>query len=160
LGDTFKRTGQAGLAEPFYRKVLGVEPRNERALAALGRAPAAPAAPKKAAAAPGGDSFIDLGSMILGDDEEEKTTRFVVAYEQPSGNEQADFAKMLSQFKAKVAQNLSADDVKAHQDLGTAYKEMGLIDEAIAEFQQALRASSEHLPTYEVLVRLHDIGGQ
>ena len=58
---------------------------------------------------------------------------------------------MLSQFKAKVAENLSADDVKAHHDLGTAYKEMGLIDEAISEFQQALRASADHLPTYELL---------
>ena len=30
--------------------------------------------------------------------------------------------------------NLSADDVRAHQDLGTAYKEMGLFDQAMAEF--------------------------
>ena len=50
-----------------------------------------------------------------------------------------------------MSQNLEADDVRAHYDLGTAYKEMGLLDEAVAEFQQALRASSSHLPTYEVL---------
>jgi tetratricopeptide (TPR) repeat protein len=147
LGDTFKRTGQPAAATPFYQQALEVEPKNARALTALGKAPAAAPAKK----APPSEGFIDLGSMILGDDEEEKTTRFVVAFEEPTGNEQADFAKMLSQFKAKVAENLSADDVKAHQDLGTAYKEMGLIDEAIGEFQAALRASAEHLPTYEML---------
>jgi tetratricopeptide (TPR) repeat protein len=41
--------------------------------------------------------------------------------------------------------------VRAHHDLGTAYKEMGLFDEAISEFQLALRASGDHLPTYELL---------
>ena len=58
---------------------------------------------------------------------------------------------MLSQFKAKVSENIGTDDVRAHHDLGTAYKEMGLVDEAIEEFQAALRASREHLPTYELL---------
>jgi tetratricopeptide (TPR) repeat protein len=147
LADTLRRTGQAGAATPFYQQALGVEPKNARALAGLGQTPPA-AAPKPAA---GEGDFVDLGSMILDDEGEEKTTRFVVAYEEPSGNEQADFAKMLSQFKQKVAQSIGTDDVKAHQDLGTAYKEMGLIDEAIAEFQQALRASADHLPTYEML---------
>jgi tetratricopeptide (TPR) repeat protein len=93
---------------------------------------------------------VDLGALILGD-EEEKTTRFTVAYEEPSGDDAADFARMLSQFKEKVSQNLAADDVRAHYDLGTAYKEMGLLDEAVAEYQQALRASASHLPTYEML---------
>ena len=81
----------------------------------------------------------------------EKSTRFTVAYEEPSGDEEADFAKMLSQFKDKVSENLDSSDVRAHYDLGTAYKEMGLLDEAISSFQAALRASAEHLPTYEIM---------
>lgn len=110
--------------------------------AEVGEAPAAePSA--------GGGEFVDLGAMILGGREDRKTTRFKVAYEEPSGDEQADFDKMLSQFKEKVSENLDAGDVRAHYDLGTAYKEMGLLEEAISSFQQALRASSTHLPTYE-----------
>ena len=97
------------------------------------------------------EDYIDLGSMVLGDDGGEKSTRFTVAYEEPSGDEQADFAKMLSQFKDKVSENLGADDVQTHHDLGTAYKEMGLLEEAVGEFQAALRASADHLPTYELL---------
>jgi tetratricopeptide (TPR) repeat protein len=89
--------------------------------------------------------------MILGGASANKTTRFKVAYEEPSGDEDADFAKMLSQFKEKVSENIEAGDVRAHYDLGTAYKEMGLLEEAISSFQSALRASSDHLPTYEVM---------
>ena len=76
---------------------------------------------------------------------------FTVAYEEPSGDEEADFARMLSQFKDKVTENLDTSDVRAHYDLGTAYKEMGLLDEAISSFQAALRASADHLPTYELM---------
>ncbi len=147
LAGALERSGQGGRARAVYQQVLSSDPGNERAKAALGgRAPAAPV--KEVASS---EEYVDLGSLILGDDDEEKSTRFVVAYEEPSGDEEADFAKMLSQFKAKVAETFSSDDVRAHHDLGTAYKEMGLLDEAVAEFQQALRASANHLPTYELL---------
>ena len=95
--------------------------------------------------------YVDLGAMILGGGSDKKTTRFKVAYEEPSGDEEADFAKMLTQFKDKVSENIETGDVRAHYDLGTAYKEMGLLQEAISAFQAALRASSEHLPTYELM---------
>ena len=119
---------------------------------------ASSASPQRASESPpagtsqgGGDQgYVDLGAMILGGSQE-KSTRFKVAYEEPSGDEEADFAKMLSQFKEKVTENLDTSDVRAHYDLGTAYKEMGLLDEAISSFQAALRASADHLPTYEMM---------
>ena len=147
LGQALLGQGQGARAKAAFQQALQFDPDNAEAKAALGQA-APVSKPVKEVAAH--QDYVDLGALILGD-EEEKTTRFVVAYEEPSGDEEADFAKMLSQFKEKVSQNLDADDVKAHHDLGTAYKEMGLLDEAVAEFQQALRASSSHLPTYELL---------
>jgi tetratricopeptide (TPR) repeat protein len=96
------------------------------------------------------EGYIDFGAMILGGGDP-KSTRFTVAYEEPSGDEDADFAKMLSQFKEKVSENIDSGDVRAHHDLGTAYKEMGLLEEAVGAFQSALRAASNHLPTYEVM---------
>jgi tetratricopeptide (TPR) repeat protein len=105
-----------------------------------------------AATSESSDGYVDLGSMLLGDrPSEPQSTRFRVAYQEPTGDEVADFQQMLSQFKEKVSENLGVTDVRAHHDLGTAYKEMGLLDEAVSEFQSALRASATHLPTYELL---------
>ncbi len=98
----------------------------------------------------GDEGYVDFGAMVLGG-EESRTTRFTVRYEEPSGDEEADFARMLSQFKEKVSENLDSSDVRAHYDLGTAYKEMGLLDEAIGAFQAVLRSSAGHLPTYELM---------
>jgi tetratricopeptide (TPR) repeat protein len=121
-------------------------------VAAEAPAKASPAPPEKGTVAEPAGGYVDLGAMILGGASgREKTTRFKVAYEEPSGNEQADFAKMLSQFKEKVAENIDTGDVRAHHDLGTAYKEMGLLQEAVSAFQAALRAAPEHLPTYELM---------
>lgn len=147
LARALDRRDEPVRARVAYQQVLDVDPAHEEARAALAEEDAPAPAVKEVAAH---EDYVDLGAMILGD-EEEKTTRFVVAYEEPSGDEEADFAKMLSQFKSKVSENLDADDVRAHHDLGTAYKEMGLLDEAVAEFQQALRADASHLPTYELM---------
>jgi tetratricopeptide (TPR) repeat protein len=43
------------------------------------------------------------------------------------------------------------EDYQSHYDLGVAYKEMGLVDEAIAEFQKALRAPDGRTRTYEAI---------
>jgi tetratricopeptide (TPR) repeat protein len=139
---------QSTKAQAVYRQVLSLDPENEVARAALAGATDAGTAAQEVASS---EDYVDLGALVLDEEDAEKTTRFVVAYEEPSGDEAADFAKMLSQFKKKVAENVSVDDVRAHHDLGTAYREMGLYDEAIQEYQQALRASASHLPTYELL---------
>ena len=75
----------------------------------------------------------------------------IVNEEEPSGDEEADFADMLKKFKQGIAENVSQEDYQSHYDLGVAFKEMGLVDEAIAEFQKALKAPKNRLPTYEAL---------
>ena len=118
--------------------------------------PAAAAAPpphapptRLAPAAVAGD-FIDLGAMIL-EDELPRDTRMKVEKEEQTGDEQKDFNDMLVQFKRGIEENIDAEDFQAHYDLGVAFKEMGLIDEAIAEFQKALRAPEGRLRTSEAL---------
>ena len=66
-------------------------------------------------------------------------------------DEQREFQEILEQFKRGIDQNLETDDYQAHYDLGVAFKEMGLLDEAIAEFQKALRAPEGRLRTSEAL---------
>jgi tetratricopeptide (TPR) repeat protein len=74
----------------------------------------------------------------------------VIEEEKPSGDEAADFADMLRKFKQGIAENVSEEDHESHYDLGVAYKEMGLVDEAVAEFQKALRGH-HRVRTYEAL---------
>ena len=107
----------------------------------------------ESATASSSESYVDIGAMLLGDEVHttQKSTRFVVPYEEPTGDDQADFEKMLDQFKKKVSENIETSDATAHYDLGTAYMEMGLLDEAIGEFQMVLRSTSDHLATYEML---------
>ncbi len=151
LAAALRRGGDEEKARTVYQQVLEIAPANDEAaaeLAALRREGTEPAEPRREVAS--SEEYVDLGSMIL-EEEEEKSTRFVVAADALGGDEEADFEKMLSQFKEKVAENVDTGDVAAHYDLGTAYKEMGLVDEAISEFQAALRGQRKHLPTYEML---------
>jgi tetratricopeptide (TPR) repeat protein len=69
----------------------------------------------------------------------------------PTDDEQKNFEETLAEFKRGIEQNLDVDDYQTHYDLGVAFKEMGLLDEAIAEFQKALRAPEGRLRTSEAL---------
>jgi hypothetical protein len=112
----------------------------------------APAEPTKPAPARKKGEYVDLSGFLDEDAEERReSSRFVVAEKPPTGDEERDFADMLSQFKQKVSENISIDDAAAHYDLGIAFKEMGLIDEAIGEFQTAMSGGEERLKVYEEL---------
>ena len=173
LADALFRTGQVDKSRSIYQRVLELAPDDVRAQAALSTMPEpeppvpekkTPAGKPKPAAAPrtpapiesvkptplAADAFVNLGDWLR-DDESPKDTRMVVAEEEPTGNEEADFADMLKKFKQGVAENVEEEDYQSHYDLGVAYKEMGLVDEAIAEFQKALRGPANRVRTYEAI---------
>ncbi len=56
-----------------------------------------------------------------------------------SGDQQVDVEEVFQKFKEGVEKQVSADDSQTHYDLAVAYKEMGLIDDAIREFDVAAR---------------------
>jgi tetratricopeptide (TPR) repeat protein len=149
LGRHFTAAGERAKAEAVFQRIVELEPDNQEARAALAElAPPPAAAPARGP----GDDYIDLGELILGgEDERQTTTRFVVEEKEPSGDEDKDFAEMLAHFRQKVAENIEVEDVESHYDLGLAFKEMGLLDEAIAEFQVALRGGANPLATLEIL---------
>jgi len=95
------------------------------------------------------EEYVDLRSLLV-EAEPPGSTRFTVN-EQATGDEDEDFAELLSQFKRKVAANVAPGDAAAHYDLGLAFKDMGLLDEAIAELQVALRAGDMRIKVYEEL---------
>ena len=181
LADSLFRTGQQDKARSVYQRVLELAPDDVRAQAALSAfvEPAPPPAPAKKPAKPqkeqsgvfrrytaepskaepapapsrptaDDDSLVNLGDWLRSE-EGPRSTRMVVDERAPSGDEQADFGEMLRKFKQGVAQNIEEEDHESHYDLGVAYKEMGLLDEAISEFQKALRGTQYRVRTYEAL---------
>lgn len=173
LADALFRSGAMDEARSVYERVLELDPQNANAkegVATVGQlgavdeepaqaagstaapAPTRPPPPRAPtpAGAPGGreSGFVDLGDLILGD--EQKSTRMRGVDEQ-SGDEQRDFGVMLRQFKRGIEENIDEADADAHYDLGVAFKEMGLLEEAISEFQKALRSDDTRLRAAEAL---------
>jgi len=180
LADALFRDGQAAQAKKVYLRVLEISPEEHRATSALeafgpdSDVPAeSPSRPRLSTPAKGKrytatmesmkatletpvapteeeHEFVSLGDWLR-EEEGPKSTRMVVEEEQPSGDEQADFADMLKKFKQGVAENVEEEDHESHYDLGVAFKEMGLTDEAIVEFQKALRGPRQRVRTCEAL---------
>ena len=181
LADALFRDGQTEKSRAVYHRVLELAPGDERAQAALDAfsppPPSQPEPPREEPARavparrytaatpmtteavppaprpepkPASDDFVDLQDWLR-EDEAPKSTRMIVEEQQPTGDEDADFSDMLRKFKQGVAENVDEEDFDSHYDLGVAYKEMGLVDEAIAEFQKALRGTANRVRAYEAL---------
>jgi tetratricopeptide (TPR) repeat protein len=99
---------------------------------------------------PRDDNLVDLADWLR-EDASPRSYRMVAEDDKRVGEEQADFTDMLEKFKAGVAANVDDEDFDSHYDLGIAYREMGLTDEAIAEFQKALRGATNRIRAYEAL---------
>jgi tetratricopeptide (TPR) repeat protein len=163
LADALVELGEPAKAEAVYHRVVDHEPENERARRALatlaldGAAAATVASPvseppqASAPPAPGTPGFVDLGSLVMDDGLPRRDTRMRIQNPQPTDDEQRNFEETLAAFKRGIEQNVELDDYHTHYDLGVAFKEMGLLDEAIAEFQKALRAPEGRLRTAEAL---------
>ncbi|MCD6582518.1 MAG: tetratricopeptide repeat protein [Desulfuromusa sp.] len=48
-------------------------------------------------------------------------------------------------FKTDVDEQIAADDMESHYNLGIAYREMGLLDDAISEFEKAEKEPSRYV---------------
>jgi tetratricopeptide (TPR) repeat protein len=90
--------------------------------------------------------------MLRDEESRPRDTRMRVNRREPKDqDEQREFHEILEQFKRGIDENLDSDDYQSHYDLGVAFKEMGLLDEAIGEFQKALRSTEGRLRTSEAL---------
>ena len=155
LGELLSAEGEAAEAREVYARVLQLVPDDLRAQAAL------------AALAPlGGDLPTAGGAVATSGTAETADSVAVGSWFQPrsrpstarvvmpgAGVEDGPvaFDEMLSRFKEGIDAGVDASDHRAHYDLGVAYREMGLLDEAIAQFQKALRTAPDRLPVIEAL---------
>jgi tetratricopeptide (TPR) repeat protein len=78
-----------------------------------------------------------------------------VADVQPHHEMQVSVEEVLEQFKRGVKEAIGDDDAETHYNLGIAYREMGLIDEAISEFEIAARAPAKAPDAYHLMGVTH-----
>jgi tetratricopeptide (TPR) repeat protein len=131
LGAVLARRGDDAAARAVSARVLALFPGD-------GPVGGASGAPREGTAAPG----------RVGDG---AATRIRVAEPEATGDDAVDFEVVLRLFKDGVARSLGEEDAGSRYDLGVAYKEMGLLDDAVAEFQKAVRSPLHRLPAYEAL---------
>ncbi len=80
------------------------------------------------------EEFFDLAAEL---EEELKAEESLTGEPLTPRMEEQSLEEIVEGFKRGVAETLSAEDYDTHYNLGIAYREMGLVDEAIGEFQLA-----------------------
>ncbi len=80
------------------------------------------------------EEFFDLAAEL---EEELKAEETLIGEQLTPRMEEQSLEEIVEGFKRGVAETLSEEDYDTHYNLGIAYREMGLIDEAIGEFQLA-----------------------
>ena len=90
---------------------------------------------EKAKSAAPKEDFFDLSSELQ--DEISDLEAALDKKKSPDEEEYLSPEEVISEFKKGVARTLAKDDYQTHYNLGIAYREMGLLDEAIAEFRVA-----------------------
>lgn len=144
LADALVRAGGEEKAIAVYRRVLQIDDNNKHALTELRRMV------PHAASEETEDGFIDFGAMV-NEDVGPRSTRMRTETTNISDDEDETFKEALAEFKRALDQNLPIEDHQTHYDLGLAFKEMGLLNEAVSEFQKALQSPVGRLRTSEAL---------
>jgi tetratricopeptide (TPR) repeat protein len=138
--------GPAPLREAYLGLAAALTRRGDSAAASAVHARVralSPDAAHTSEAPPGGDEALGAAMGAA--------ARMRVAEPVATGDDAVDFEAVLRLFKDGVARTLGDEDAGSRYDLGVAYKEMGLLDDAAAEFRKALRSPSFRLPAYEAL---------
>ena len=130
----FISQGDLEEAREILETVLLAFPRNARAKELLGELEAKASASGSADA----DQSFDLAAELaeeLGESSGEAESKPL----QPGEDGfQISHDDVFAEFKKGVAKVVKPEDVDTHYDLGIAYKEMGLHDDAVGEFEQAM----------------------
>jgi tetratricopeptide (TPR) repeat protein len=144
-------------------KTAHVKPKSKPASKPAAKAMSKPAAapPRAAPARPvfkmekhdddgdGGGDFVDLAAELNRTLDEDATPEPAIS--ETLDGQAHSFEDIFAAFKKGVEQQVESDDFETHYNLGIAYKEMGLVDEAIGELQFAARDPSRTLECCGIL---------
>ncbi|HSQ59229.1 MAG TPA: tetratricopeptide repeat protein [Acidobacteriota bacterium] len=142
LAELYLTQEEWALARAEYLRVLELDHDNDRARGRVQRLDAMMHG--AAAAAPG----VDFDSI----DVPKPAASVRVRDESPINSDGLiDLEEIIDEFKQGVQNSISGEDHESHYDLGMAYMEMGLHDEAISEFRIAQKGGPMELKCLEMI---------
>ena len=141
LAELYLSHEEWALARAEYMRVLELDSTNDRARMRVQRL-------DSMANGDGTALPVDLDSLPS----QRPAASVRVRDEQPAGIDSlVDLEEIIDEFKAGVSNSISGEDHESHYDLGMAYMEMGLYDEAIGEFQTASKGGPMELKCLEMI---------
>jgi tetratricopeptide (TPR) repeat protein len=140
LAEIYLGKSEWDLARAEYVRVLELDPRNERARMRVSRIEEMNGSAT--------EGLVDLDALP----HQRPSASVRVRDDQPTGIESlVDLEEIIDEFKAGVSHTISGEDHESHYDLGMAYMEMGLYDEAIQEFRVASEGGAMELKSLEMI---------
>lgn len=90
----------------------------------------------------GSEEYVDLTKMVFDDIVEAASPE---PAEEPASEIDAELDSIFQEFQKGVRDQCGDEDYETHYDLGIAYREMGLIQEAIVEFRLAAKGDGRSI---------------
>ena len=172
IADIHRREGQLHEAMTIYAAILEEEPENalaKEAISSLSPEKETPKEPPLERALPeesvpkdlelleaepgGAEDLLDNGLGELEYDLASGIAGF-------DGVEASELGDIVKEFKAGVSEKLDLEDYETHYDLGVAYKEMGLLEEALSEFQVSANSPLKARDSYTSMAMIYQSSGQ
>ncbi len=164
--------GMLDEAERAYREILTRAPHHPKATLRIGEITEARQQPSKAKVAPLPEAepfaTTDLAagrSDGIALDTRSPEDSFDLAAELEAGPENdvvdavgGGFEDVFRAFKREIQHQIGEDEAEAHYDLAIAYKEMGLLDDAVAELEIVRRAGRMPVQSFAVLLATCKLG--
>jgi len=104
------------------------------------------------------DRAFDIAASLDSLEEPSPVQQQAGAFDDPS--QQVDVEEVFRKFKEGVAKQISVEDSESHYNLGIAYKEMGLVDDAIREFDVAARDPKRECVCRSMIGMIHTEQGR
>jgi len=127
--DFYIKQGIFAEAEEIYRRLLRSFPENETLMAKIAEIDALKAQSEKIEEALAAEEAELAGLQSISIDE------VMASDEITEPAIESDVLEIFEEFKKGLEKELRAEDTETHYNLGIAYKEMGLLDDSIREFQ-------------------------
>ena len=156
----YEQQGMIEEAISVYNRILSIDSVNEEAIreiAKLKRLKSVDTIPEVELVKPEESpvSFFDLGEAL----KEEVKEKPIYAPAPMEISAVKSFEEIFQEFNKGIQAQLSPEDYETHYDLGIAYKEMGLFQEAVEEFKISIQGTPRYMDaSYMIALCYKELG--